>query len=151
MWINSMQYYRIYAGGYLGGQGPDDSSFLLREFIKMPEVIATKDDYQLFVDSLKLVECLQSEKKVGAYKEILQKSKILPFKSREYSQYLDILGYLDILHTEEHHGITKQFIRVQDMKEAEEHKNDYGYPVRFWRAQNGVDWNRVSKLFDCIF
>ena len=151
MWINAMQYHRIYEGGYIGGQVPTTSSFLLREFIKMPKVTATKEDYQLFIDSLKLVECLESEKKVGAYKEILQKSKILPLKSKEYQKYLDILGYLDILHTEEHRGITKKFIRSQDMKDAEEHKNDYGYPVRFWRAKNGVDWKRVHELFDCIF
>jgi len=152
MWINSMQYRRIYVGGYLGfSQSPEDSSFLLREFIKMPEVIASKDDYRLFVDSLKLVECLESEKKVNAYKEILQERKILPFQSKEYQKYLDILGYLDILHTDDHHGITKKFICLQDMAEAEEHKNDYGYPVRLWRAKNGVDWKRVSELFDCFF
>ena len=152
MWINSMQFYRIYIGGYLGfGKGLTASSFLLREFIKMPKVTATKEDYQLFIDSLMLIECLESEKKIGAYKEILQKSKILPFKSKEYQKYLDILGYLDILHTEEHRGITKKFIRSQDMKDAEEHKNDYGYPVRFWRAKNGVDWERVYELFDGIF
>ena len=61
------------------------------------------------------------------------------------------MGYLDILHTEEYRGITKKFIRSQDMKDAEEHKNDYGYPVRFWRAKNGVDWERVYELFDGIF
>ena len=151
MWINSMQYSRIYKGGYLGGQGPTASSFLLREFIKMPKVAATKEDYRLFVDSLKLAEQLQSEKKIGAYKEILQKSKILPLKTKEYQPYLDILGYLDILHTSEHRGITKKFIRAQDMKEAAEYKNDYGYPVRFWRDENGVDWERVHELFDCVF
>ena len=151
MWINSMQYYRICEGGYLGGQGLADSSFLLREFIKMPKVVATKEDYRIFVDSLKLAERLPSEKKIGAYKEILQKSKILPLKIKEYQPYLDILGYLDILHTDEHRGITKKFMCAKDMKEAEEYKNDYGYPVRFWRAKNGVDWNRVHELFDGIF
>ena len=151
MWINSMQYRRIYEGGYLGGQEPTASSFLLREFIKMPKVVATKEDYQLFVDSLRLAEQLKSEKKIGAYKELLQKSKMLTFKASEYQPYLDILGYLDILHTDDHRGITKKFIRSQDMEEAEEYKNDYGYPVRFWRAKNGVDWKRVHELFDCIF
>ena len=94
---------------------------------------------------------LQLERKIGAYKEILQKNKILPLKVKEYQPYLDILGYLDILHTDEHRGITKKFIRVQDMEEAEEYKNDYGYPVRFWRAENGVDWERVHELFDGLF
>lgn len=151
LWINAMQYSRIYEGGYLGITKPTASSFLLREFIKMPKVTATKDDYQLFVDSLIIIKQLQPERKIGAYKELLQKSKILPLKIKEYQSYLDILGYLDILHTDEHRGITKKFIRAQDMKDAEEHKNDYGYPVRFWRVENGVDWERVHELFDCLF
>ncbi|MBO5324286.1 MAG: hypothetical protein J6A88_09395 [Oscillospiraceae bacterium] len=151
MWINAMQYCRIYEGGYLGVQNPADSSFLLREFLKMPKVVATKEDYQLFKDSLALAEQVQGDKKIGAYKEVLQKSKILPIKAREYQPYLDILGYLDILHTDEHHGITKEFIRGQDMQEAEEYKNDYAYPVRFWRGRNGVDWERVDELFGGIF
>lgn len=151
LWINSMQYSRICHGTYLGGQGLTDSSFLLREFAKMPKVTATKEDYQLFMDSLTLIENLPGEKKAGAYQAILQKSKLLPFKSKEYAPYLDILGYLDILHTETHRGITKQFIRAQDMEEADDYKNDYGYPVRFWHALNGVDWERVHELFDCLF
>ena len=146
-----MQYSRIYEGGYLGEMGPMVSSFLLREFNKMPKVTATKGDYQLFIDSLMLSGQLQPERKIGAYKEILQKSKILPLKIKEYQPYLDILGYLDILHTDEHRGITKKFIRAQDMEEAEEYKNDYGYPVRFWRVENGVDWKRVHELFDSLF
>ncbi len=150
MWINYMQYCRIYEGGYPWGQNLTTSSFLLREFIKMPKVIATKEDYQLFVDSLMLTEQLQSEKKIGAYKEILQKSKLLAFKSREYKAYLDILGYLDILHSDECRGVTKYFIRTKDMREPDEHRNDYGYPVRFWRAKNGVDWERVRELFDDV-
>ena len=151
LWINSMQYHRIYLGGYLGGQEPTDSSFFLREFIKMPKVTATKEDYRLFIDSLKLAELLPSHQKIGAYQELLRKSKILPLKTREYQPYLDILGYLDILHTDKHHGITKKFIRMQDMAEAEDHKNDYEYPVRFWQAQHGVDWKRVHELFDAIW
>lgn len=151
MWINEMQYSRIYEGGYLGLQDPADSSFLLREFMKMPKVLATGEDYQRFVDSLMLVQQLKDENKIGAYKEILQKSKVLPFKTKEYAPYLDILGYLDILHTDEHHGITKKFICHQDMEESDEYKNDYGYPVRFWRAKNGVDWTRVHQLFDAVF
>ena len=150
MWINSMQYCRIYLGGYLGNQSLDDSSFLLREFAKMPKVEVTKADYQLFIDSLKLVEQLPKEKKIGAYKDLLSKSKILPLTIKEIPSYLDILGYLDILHTDEHRGITKKFIRIQDMEEAIEHKNDYGYPVRFWRVKNGVDWDRVNELFFCL-
>ncbi len=151
MWINSMQYKRIFEGGYLGQQDPTASSFLLREFMKMPKVTATKEDLQLFTDSLKLAERLQGEKKIGAYKEALQKSKLLPFKSKEYQPYLNILGYLDILHTDVHKGITKKFIRIQDMEEAVEYKNDYEYPVRFWRAENGVDWERVRALFGILF
>ena len=147
MWINSRQYYRIYLGGYLGPQSPEASSFLLREFAKMPKVTVTKDEYQLFIDSLKLVEQLLPENKIGSYKELLRKSKILPLRIKEIQSYLDLLGYLDILHTKEHHGVTKKFICIQDMKEADESKNDYGYPVRFWRAKDGVDWERVNELF----
>ena len=148
LWINLMQYYREYLGGYLGMPSPESSSFLLREFAKMPKVTATKEDYQRLIDSLKPAEQLPPNKKIGAYKEILQKSKILPLKIKELPSYLDILGYLDILHTDEHRGITKKYIRIDDMKGPEESKNDYGYPVRFWRAKNGVDWDRVHELFD---
>lgn len=151
LWVNAMQYCRIYKGGYLGEQDPTASSFLLREFLKMPKVVATKEDYQRFVESLALAEQLQGDKKIGAYKELLQKRKILPFKTKEYQPYLDILGYLNILHTEEHHGITKKFISARDMDEPVEYKNDYGYPVRFWRAGNGVDWTRVHELFEGLF
>ena len=151
MWINSMQYNRIYLGGYLGTQGVDNSSFLLREFGKMPIVASTKEDFKVFTDSLKLAEQLPESKKVGSYKELLQKSGMLNFKAKEYQPYLDILGYLDILHTDEHRGISKRFIRACDMQEPEEYKNDYDYPVRFWRAKNGVDWSRVHELFDRLY
>ena len=37
------------------------------------------------------------------------------------------------------------------MKETDDSKNDYRYPVRFWQAKNGVDWERVTELFADAF
>ena len=82
--------------------------------------------------------------------EAIAKKKLRDFKkSTDYTE--KHIPSTDILHTDDHRGITKKFIRSQDMEEAEGYKNDYGYPVRFWRAKNGVDWNRVHELFDCVF
>ncbi len=148
LWINSMQYNRTFSGGYLGGQSPEASSFLLREFAKMPTVKATKYDYKVFIESLKLTEKLLPDQKISSYGKLLKESKIIPMKTREIQNYLNILGYLDILHTEEHHGITKKFISRKDMPEPVESKSDYDFPVHLWKARNGVDWERVSELFE---
>ena len=49
------------------------------------------------------------------------------------------------------YGVTKHFTSIQDMKETDDSKNDYRYPVRFWQAKNGVDWERVTELFADAF
>ena len=49
------------------------------------------------------------------------------------------------------YGVTKHFTSIQDMKETDGFKNDYRYPVRFWQAENGVDWERVTELFTDAF
>ncbi len=147
-WINSMQCHRIFCGGFLGGPCLNTSSFILRESAKMPTVKATKDDYKVFVESLKLTEQLLPEQKISSYSTLLKESKIIPIKTNELQKYLDILGYLDILHTDEYHGITKKFIRRIDMPDAVESRSNYDFPVHSWRAKNGVDWERVSELFE---
>ena len=148
LWANSQQYSRIFCGGYLGGPSLDSSSFILRESAKMASVKATKADYEIFKESLKLTEQLLPGQKISSYGKLLKESKIIPIKTRELQNYLDILGYLDILHTEEYHGITKKFIRRKDMPEPVEAKSNYSFPVHLWKAQNGVDWERVAELFE---
>ncbi len=148
MWINSKQYRRIFCGGYLGGPSPDNSSFILRESVKMPKVKATKEDYAVFIESLKITNQLLPDQKISSYGKLLKESKLIPIKTKELQPYLNILGYLDILHTEEYHGITKKFISRKDMPEPVESKSDYDFPVHLWKAKNGVDWKRVAELFE---
>lgn len=151
LWANSRQYYRLFLGGYLGEQSLENSSFMLEEFNKMPTVSATKDDFQVFIKSLKIAEMLPPEKKITAYLKELKLQKILPIKSDELPKYLDILGYMNVLHTDRHFGTSVKYISPEEMEDPVESKNDYGYPVRHWKAKYGVDWNRVHELFDGIF
>lgn len=141
----------MFLGTYLREPTLEESSFFLREFAKLPPVTASRADYRLLADALKVAEGLPPESKISAYRKELAVRKLLPMTQEELHRFLSILGVLNILHTDRHFGVTKRFISQRDMEDPVEAKNDYVYPVSHWRAKYGVDWDRVAELFESVF
>ena len=124
-------------------------------FQQMRHALLTNEDPDsaTFIAAVRLAESIPSNKKVGAYKQVLHKSKLLPLTDDEAQEFINVLSYLNILHPKDMFGYAEKYTPPQEQKEADEHKNDYAYPVCHWKGADGVDYKMIEKLFgklDCF-
>ena len=121
--------------------------YCLEEGVKFPKVCPSKEDFSTFISAVRLAENIPSTKKVGAYKQALHKSKILPLTGDETQEFINVLSYLNILHPKDLFGFAKKYTPRSEQAESVEHKNDYAYPVCHWHGADGVDYEMIEKLF----
>lgn len=142
----------LYRGKTYISYSVNHALYCLEEGIKFAKVTPTKEDFASFMAAVRLAESVPSNKKVGTYKQILHKSKILPLTGDETQEFINVLSYLNILHPQDMFGYAEKYTPPREQKEADEYKNDYAYPVCHWRGADGVDYKMIEKLFgelDC--
>lgn len=120
--------------------------FDLREFLKLPKVIHTKQDENIMIDILKCVYELKPDNKAGALQKLITSKKILKSNKNEVNVIMDILGICGILESEEHHCYDEGIYDCID-RNPPELTNDYAYPVNWWRAKDGINMARIRKVF----
>lgn len=121
--------------------------YCLEEGINFPKVCPSKEDFLALISAIRLAENIPSTKKIGAYKQALHTSKILPLTSDETQEFINVLSYLNILHPKDLFGFAEKYTPRSERAESIEHKNDYAYPVCLWRGADGVDYEMIEKLF----
>lgn len=120
--------------------------FDLDEFLKLPKVIHTKQDEDIMIDLLKCVYELKPDNKAGALQKLITSKKLFPSNKNEVDVIIDILGICGILESEEHHCYDEDIYDCID-RNPPELTNDYEYPVNWWRARDGINIERIKKVF----
>ena len=121
--------------------------YCLEEGLKFPKVKSTQADFERFISAVRLAETIPPRKKVGTYKQILHRSKILPLTVDETQDFINVLSYLNILHPKGMFGFAEMYTPPCERKDSNEYRNDYEYPVCHWKGEDGVDYKMIEKLF----
>jgi len=120
--------------------------FDLSEFLKLPKVNHTKQDEDIMIDILNCVYELKPDNKVGALQKLISSKKIFKTNKNEIRVIMDILGICGILETAEHRCYAESIYNCID-RNPPELTNDYAYPVNWWRAKDGINTDRMEKVF----
>ena len=132
----------------------NSSIIYLEEYLKLPKVKSTVDDFNLFIDSISFIASLDN-----AYpfeiSEKLYKSKILPMTKEQVRTYLNLLGHLNILHHPKTVGIANAFtsasdIDILDHMYTKSTGNEFTYPFRLYNTAFGVDFSNC-KVEDVLY
>lgn len=142
----------LYTGGVWVSFGVNEALYALEMGARFPKMKASKKDFALFLAAVRLAETIPPLKKCGAYKKALREVKLFPQTVEETESFINTLGILNILHPQDMYGYAEKYTSAWEQKDADEHKNDYAYPVNHWRGADGVDYRMLEKLFgklDC--
>ena len=120
--------------------------FDLSEFLKLPKFNHTKQDEDIMIDILNCVYELKPNNKVGALQKLISSKKIFKTNKNEIQVIMDILGICGILETAEHRCYAESIYNCID-RNPPELTNDYAYPVNWWRAKDGINTERMEKVF----
>lgn len=145
---NTLNYERYKYGGVRHTQ-IQYALFDLEEFIKLPRIEHTGEDIDILSEILDCVNELKPNNKAGALQKLITSKKIFSSNKNEVSVILDILGICGVLENKEHHCYSEGFFDCTDRNPPEE-TNDYSYPVNWWRAQDGINPERLKIVFPMI-
>ena len=149
--INSEDSYNVfnferYKWGGVRHTQPEYALFDLEQFILLPKVEPTEEDWHILKSILCCINELPSNKKAGALRELITKKKLLKSNKSEVEVLLNILGICGILSSTDAPCYCDNFTDVWH-RAPKEHTNDYEYPVNWWHVSDGINNERFQKVF----
>ena len=131
----------IYGGGQF--DDPEYARFDLREFNKLAPVKPTNDDNNILRMILAVADNMKPSDRANQLEKALR--GIFPANENERRRLIEALGYAGVLAPERRTGYLNEF--TVDAEHTGEHKNDWAYPVIWWRGSDGVCGAAVARLF----
>lgn len=135
-----------YKWGGMRHTSPEYVLFDLEQFLLLPPVTPTEEDWMILKSILHAMDELPPSKKASAYREQITKKKILKSNKDEVEVLLDILGICGVLSGVNAPCYCERFSDVWQ-RAPQEHTNDYSYPVNHWHVSDGVNEERFRKVF----
>lgn len=123
----------------------------LREYSTLPKPETSPADYALFMEVIQLIEGLPEHTTSGKLRQPLKQSGLLQMTNDQLDSFIDLLGYLNILHTEDSYGVTVGHTQERDMFEPLSDRSYFAHPVNRWTRKCGIDHASIRFLFDGIY
>ena len=124
----------------------DYALFDLEQFLKLPKVTPTKEDFDILIKILKCIEKVNSKNKVGKLRDVIIKEKVFKTNKAEVSILLNLLGISGVLSNKDFPSYEEYFANEYERGPVES-KNDFDYPVNRWYAKDGINEERFKKVF----
>lgn len=135
-----------YKWGGVRHTSPGYALFDLEQFIQLPKVTPTEEDWSIMRGVLRAAKELEPNQKAGALRQLITKKKLLKSNKAEVEVILDILGICGILSSPDAPSYCDHFANVME-RSPREHTNDFTYPVNRWHASDGINEDRFQKVF----
>lgn len=135
-----------YKWGGVRHTSPEYALFDLQQFLLLPKVSPSEEDWKIFKAILHAMKELPPSKKAGAYRDLITRKKLLKSNKSEVEVLLNILGICGILSSACAPCYCDYFTDVVG-RAPREHTNDYTYPVSWWHVADGVNEDRFLKVF----
>ena len=123
----------------------------LEEYLKLPEPSLSKDDLDFFEQIIALIEVLPDNTPPSTLRNELKQSHLLKMTIAQIDAFIDMLGYLNILHTNDSFGVTRGHTKEQDMLEPLSDRSYFAHPVNRWTRKCGIDYNMINQLFGDLY
>ena len=123
----------------------------LEEYKKLPTPIYSSDDLLLFKEIIALIETLPENTLPSKLRKELKSSKLLKMTIEQIDAFIDMLGYLNILHTEDSFGVTVGHTCERDMLYPLSDRSYFAHPVNRWTRKCGIDYQMIDMLFGDLY
>ena len=123
----------------------------LEEYKKLPRPNCLAADYECFKKVIEVIENSPQNTTSGKLRKELKKSGVLTMTMDQIEAFIDMLGYLNILHSEDSFGVTVGHTCEKYMLDPLSERGFFAHPVNRWTLKCGVDYDSISMLFDRIY
>lgn len=123
----------------------------LEEYMKLPVPSSAKDDLIFFEQIIALIEALPDNTPPSKLRKELKRSNLLKMTIDQINSFIDMLGYLNILHTNDSFGVTVGHTQERHMLYPLSDRTYFAHPVNRWTRRSGIDYDMINQLFDDLY
>ena len=149
-WANT-EMGKFYFDGIMNRSYLNTAIIFLEEYKRLNRPVHSVGDYEHFMRIIDAIESTPDNMTSGKLRRELKKSGLLSMTLDEIAVFIDMLGYLDILHPEDSHGMLYTHTQTKDMLHPLSAWGNAEHPVNRWTGKNGIDYDSISMLFDGIY
>jgi hypothetical protein len=142
--VNVLSFERWKWGG-VRHENPLYCWFDLTQFEKASLDAPTQEDYSILARIVEIASELPPKAKPNELEKRI--SKVIKSNSSERRALIEILGYCGVLKPAGRCSFLQAFTSSEHRDRPPDHKNDWNYPVIWWRGADGVDRNALNRLF----
>ena len=142
--LNQLNFERHKWGG-VRHTDPFYIAFDLERFVAEPAPPASKNDEQILASILETVEAVPPGARLADLVKAI--APIVPGNNAQRRTAIEILGYAGVLRIPEYPGFFRSFTPQINREDTPWSKDDWAYPVRWWRGGNGIDKEAVTFWF----
>lgn len=124
---------------------------LLEEYKTLPTPNCSPEDLQFFKDIIALIESLPENTPPSNLRKELKSSGLLKMTIEQIDAFIDMLGYLNILHTNDSFGVTVGHTCEKDMLYPLSDRSYFAHPVNRWTRKSGIDYTMIDILFGKLY
>lgn len=123
----------------------------LEEYKRLSRPAHAPADYEHFKAIIAVIENAPINTTSGKLRRELKQSGLLNMTLDQIEAFIDMLGYLNILHPSDSFGVTEGHVCERDKLLPLSDKGYTAYPVNRWTRKCGIDYHSISLLFDDIY
>ena len=150
-WYVNTDMTNFYFYGRMSRSSLNDAIMYLGEYKKLPCPNRSTDDYELFKKIIEVIENTPQNMTSGKLRSELKNSGLLKMTLDQIEVFINTLGYLDILHSDDSQGMLYKHTPEKDMLYPLSDRGYAAHPVNRWTRKCGIDYDSISMLFDGIY
>ena len=123
----------------------------LEEYKTLPIPNYSSENLQFFNEIIALIESLPENTPPSKLRQELKRSGMLKMTIDQIEAFIDMLGYLNILHTDDSFGVTVGHTKERDMLPPLNDRSNFAHPVNRWTRKSGIDYTMIDMLFGDLY
>ncbi len=123
----------------------------LEEYITLPTPNCSPKDLRFFKEIIAFIESLPENTPPSKLRKELKGSGLLKMTFEQIDAFIDMLGYLNILHTDDSFGVTVGHTKERDMLYPLSDRSYFAHPVNRWTRKSGIDYTMIDMLFSDLY
>ena len=123
----------------------------LEEYKTLPTPNCSSGDLRFFKEIIALIESLPENTPPSKLRKELKSSGLLKMTIDQIDAFIDMLGYLNILHTDDSFGVTAGHTKERDMLYPLSDRSYFAHPVNRWTRKSGIDHDMIDMLFGDLY
>lgn len=150
-WHINMDMVSFYFDGRMGRNSLNTAIIFLEEYKKLPRPACSISDYKHFEKIIEVIENTPQNMTSGKLRRELKQSGLLRMTLDQIEIFINTLGYLDILHSDDSRGMLYTHTPEKDMLYPLSDRGYAEHPVNRWTRKCGIDYDSISMLFGGIY